>query len=312
MLRTILLEPLLNALLGLYAIIPGGDFGVAVIALTIVIRILLWPLVKKQLHHQKAMRDLQPEIAKTKKKAKGDKQKESQLMLELFKEKEVNPFASIGLAFLQFPILIALFFVLREVVTGDIAVSTYGFIQALPAVQGIIANPEAFDPLLFGFFHMAEPSIFLALIAGGAQYIQGKQITPKATGDDPASKMGFNMVRIFPVITVVVASTFPSALALYWATSSGIAIFQQHLVLSEDLNFMQKLVRNGRNGKTAVAETPKEEKATPKKAPAKKSGSKRQQPKKAPAKAAAKNKPKTQAKNSSKTKTTPKAKPKGG
>src|SRR5688572_6622282 len=116
MLKTILVNPLFNALLLLYALLPGHDFGIAIVILTILIRLLLWPLVKKQLQHQKVMKELQPEIAKLKKRAGGDRQKESQLMVELFKEKEVNPFASLGLAILQFPILIALFFVLRDIV----------------------------------------------------------------------------------------------------------------------------------------------------------------------------------------------------
>ncbi len=253
MLRTILLEPLLNALLFLYAIIPGGDFGIAIVLLTLFIRVLMWPLVKKQMHHQKAMRELQPEIAKIKKKAKGDKQKESQMMLELFKKKEINPFGSIGLALMQFPILIALFFVLREVVTGDIAASTYGFIQSFPAITEIINDPSAFDPTLFGYFHMADPSIILALLAGAAQYFQGKQITPQSTDpNDQAAKMGSTMMKIFPIITVIVASAFPSALALYWFVSSAVAVIQQHFVLNSELGMMQTIASlasgNGKGG----------------------------------------------------------------
>ncbi|MEX0749001.1 MAG: YidC/Oxa1 family membrane protein insertase [Candidatus Saccharimonadales bacterium] len=273
MLRTILLEPLLNLLLLFYALIPGGDFGVAIIILTIVIRILLWPLVKKQLYHQKAMRALQPEIAKLKKKAKGDKQKESQMMLELFKEREVNPFGSIGLALAQFPILIALFYVLREVVTGDIAASTYGFIQNFPAISEIIANPDAFDPTLFGYFHMAERSLILAALAGLAQFVQAKQITPQNTiGSDPAAKLGFNMVMIFPVITVAIAASLPSALALYWAFGSLIAIIQQRIVLGADLKFMQRL----RERKVKKSQPTAQETKTPaKKTPAKPSTTKK-------------------------------------
>lgn len=241
MLRTILLEPLLNLLLLFYALIPGSDFGLAVIAMTAVVRLLMWPLVKKQMHHSKTMRELQPEIDKVKKKAKGDKQKESQMMVELFKEKEINPFGSIGLALVQFPILIALFFVLRDVVTGDVAASTYGFIQDMPAIQSILSNPEAFDPTLFGYFHMADPSIPLALVAGAFQYFQAKQIAPQQSGDDAASKMSGNMVKIFPVITVIVGSTLPSALVLYWGTSSIIAVLQQHLILQSEVSLMQRL-----------------------------------------------------------------------
>ncbi|MEX0919510.1 MAG: YidC/Oxa1 family membrane protein insertase [Candidatus Saccharimonadales bacterium] len=257
MLRTILLEPLLNALLFLYAIIPGGNFGIAIILLTLAIRLLMWPLVKKQMHHQKAMRELQPEIAKIKKKAKGDKQKESQMMLELFKKKEINPFGSIGLALMQFPVLIALFFVLREVVTGDIAASTYSFIQNFPAISEIIANPETFDPTLFGYFHMAESSIILALFAGAAQFFQGRQITPQSSDpNDKSAQMGATMMKVFPVITVIVASALPSALALYWTVSSGVAVIQQHFVLNSELGLMQTVanltVNRNNNGEAKI------------------------------------------------------------
>jgi hypothetical protein len=162
---------------------------------------------------------------------------------------EASFFATMGL--IVFPILIALFFVLREVVTGDIAASTYGFIQSLPAIREIIANPEAFDPTLFGYFHMAEPSIILAVFAGAFQYFQAKQITPQnPSKDDPTARMGGTMVKVLPVITVVIASTLPSALALYWGASSAIAVVQQHFVLQSEVTLMQKLRLNGKgNGK---------------------------------------------------------------
>lgn len=257
MLRTILLEPLFNILLFLYGVIPGGDFGVAIIALTILIRLALWPLVKKQLYQQKAMQDLKPEIEKIKKRTKGDKQKESQQMVELFKERSINPFASLGLAFAQFPILIALFYVLRDVVEGGKVVDTaYGFIQGLPKVASIISNPDAFDPSLFGLIDMAEPSIVLAAAAGLVQYFQAKQLAPEnMLGSDKSSKLGFNMTLIFPVVTVAIATQLPAALALYWAAGSAVAIAQQHLVLEKDVGLMRRLLKRGSN-QTVIATKP--------------------------------------------------------
>ena len=90
-LRAILTQPLFNHLIVLYALIPGNDFGVAIIIFTVIIRLMLWPLLKKQLHQQKAMKELQPEISKIKQRSKGDKQKEAQAMMELYKEREINP-----------------------------------------------------------------------------------------------------------------------------------------------------------------------------------------------------------------------------
>lgn len=243
MLKTILLNPLFNALLLIYALLPGHDFGVAIIVLTILIRIALWPLVKRQLNHQKAMRDLQPEINKIKQKSKGDKQKESQMMVELFKEKDINPFASLGLALLQFPILIALYVVLKDI--GDptkIQEAVYPFIASLGPVKDILANPGNFHPTFLGFVDMTKPSVVIAVLAGVAQYFQARQLTPKdANKSGLAAQLGFNMTLLFPILTIAIGIRFPSALALYWLTSSLVAIFQQQLVFSEEVTLIEKL-----------------------------------------------------------------------
>lgn len=243
MLKTILLNPLFNALFLIYALLPGNDFGVAIIILTILIRIILWPLVKRQLNHQKAMRDLQPEINKIKKKTKGDKQKESQLMVELFKEKDINPFASLGLALLQFPILIALYVVLNDI--GDpakIQEALYSFVANLGPVKEVLSNPSNFHPTFLGFIDMTKPNVVIAVLAGVAQYFQARQLTPKDTSKSGlAAQLGFNMTLLFPVLTVAIGIRFPSALALYWLTSSVVAVFQQHLVFSEEVTLIEKL-----------------------------------------------------------------------
>ena len=101
-----IVQPIINLLVLIYALIPGHNFGLAVIIFTIIVRLLMWPLVKKQLHHTKAMRDLQPEVKKVKLAAKGDRQKESKLLMELYKERQINPVASIGILIVQLPILI--------------------------------------------------------------------------------------------------------------------------------------------------------------------------------------------------------------
>lgn len=265
MLRTLLLEPLFNALLFIYAVIPGGDFGVAIIVLTAIVRLLMWPMVKKQVRQQKVMNELKPEIDQIKKKAKGDKQKESQLMMEFFKEKNVNPFASIGLILIQFPIFITLFFVLREIVQGNtVAETTYSFLQSLPPIQAIITNPDAFDPTLFGVFDMSEPHIVLALAAGLTQFVQARQMSSKEKGDTSKnqkqskndSKTGAKappstqkmLSNILPAVMVIVAMQLPSALAVYWTVGSLVAIGQQHVLLNQ-INVKDKLLR--RQGEAA-------------------------------------------------------------
>ncbi len=230
------------------SIVGSISYPCLVIIFTVIIRLALWPVVKKQLHHQKAMRDLQPETTKVKQKAKGDKQKESQLMVELFKEKQINPFASIGLAFLQFPILIALFFVLQHIGdAGRIEEVAYPFIANLDIIKGIIAEPSSFQPSLFGIVDMAKPNIVIALFAGLAQYVQAKQLMPKNTsGADKKSSFAFNATLIFPILTVAIGVRFPSALALYWFTSSAVAVIQQHIVLNDEVSLIESVKKIGR------------------------------------------------------------------
>ena len=248
MLRVLLLNPLFNILIFIYAVLPVQDLGLAIIILTILIRLLLGPLIKRQLHHQKAMNDLKPELAKVKAKAKGDRQKESQLMVELFKQKKINPFSSIGLTLLQFPILIALFFVLQRVLEpsnyNDLA---YGFVKDLDAIKAILSDPSHFNPTFLGFVDMARPNLVLAALAGVGQYIQTKQLLPQNTlGSKAGGKTSANLVLIFPIITVVIAARLPAALALYWFVSSIIAIIQQQRVLKQEISFLSRLKLNPR------------------------------------------------------------------
>src|SRR5437868_13876389 len=98
---TLIVQPIFNLLVLIYALIPGHNFGLAIILFTVIVRLLMWPLVKKQLHHAKAMRDLAPALKKIKAAAAGDRQKESKLTMELYKEREINPFASLGIVLVQ-------------------------------------------------------------------------------------------------------------------------------------------------------------------------------------------------------------------
>ena len=116
MFDAIIVKPIFNALMLLYSIIPGGDFGVAIILFTILIRILIYPLVRKQLHQTKLMRKMQPEIAKIKKEAKGNKQLEATMQMELYKRHGISPFQSIFILLIQLPIFIGLYHVIQIIV----------------------------------------------------------------------------------------------------------------------------------------------------------------------------------------------------
>lgn len=141
MFETLIIQPIFNLLLVVYSILPGNDFGVAVIIFTVLIRFAMWPLLKKQLHQTKVMKELQPEIKKLKKKANGDRQLEGQLMMELYREKGVNPFSQIGLLFVQLPVFIGLFSALRSLESPARLISMpYSWVRSLEPVQAIISN----------------------------------------------------------------------------------------------------------------------------------------------------------------------------
>ncbi|MBW3537868.1 YidC/Oxa1 family membrane protein insertase [Candidatus Parcubacteria bacterium] len=237
MFNTLFVYPLFNLLALIYALLPGHDFGLAVIILTIALRLAMWPLIKKQLHSQRAMQALAPEVSKVRAKAKGDKQKESQLLMELYKERGVSPFASLAPLLVQLPILFALFVVLRDVVkAGEIARVAYEPIRQLGPIQAIIKDAASFHPSLLGLIDLSKPNIFLAVLTGATQYAQTKQITPKhPDAADASAKAASAMTIVFPVLTAGIALTLPSALALFWTVTSLVAIWQQRLILRQDV-----------------------------------------------------------------------------
>src|ERR1019366_6796303 len=106
-------NPIYNALVALVALVPGSDVGIAVILVTIAIRLLLLPFSLSAARTQRSMKILEPKIKELKEKHKGDKEKEALETLALYKEEEVNPFASILTVFIQIPVLLALYWVFR-------------------------------------------------------------------------------------------------------------------------------------------------------------------------------------------------------
>lgn len=268
----IVVQPVFNVLALIYGLIPLADFGVAVIVFTIIIRLAMWPLVKKQLHQTKLMRKLQPELKKIKAKAKGNRQLESQLMMELYREKGVNPFSSFGLLILQLPVYIALYQVINMVTHDKHAFGnmTYSFLQGLPQVHNVIANPNHFSENLFGFINLSKhaieggsvywPIFLLAIFAAGLQYIQSKQVAPEVTEkrklrdilkeqaggkqvdqSEVSAQVTNKMLFLFPILTLFIALYLPGALVVYFVTSSLTAVIQQHFALRGDVEEMEKI-----------------------------------------------------------------------
>ena len=288
MLHEIFIRPVFNLLLAIVSVVPGNDFGVAVIVLTVIVRVIIWPLARKQLHHQKAIKELQPEVAKIKKNSKGDKQAEAAAMMALYKEREVNPLAPIGLLIVQLPILLTLFQVFRQIVQDDqIAKEAYSFVADLGYIKEIIAGAMSFNTQFIGVFDLAMPNVVLALLAGLGQYVQTKQLAPtddnaktlrellrdakegkQAEAGDQQAAMTKSLTTIFPVFTALISLSLPSALALYWFSSSLFAIFQQRIILNKEVEELDdyKAEHPGRPKKSAKAraKTAKKAKVTSK------------------------------------------------
>ena len=266
-----IVQPIFNLLLFIYSIVPYADFGIAIIIFTIIIRFAMWPLVVKQLHQVKAMRKLQPELAKIKKASKGNRQLESMQMLELYKKHEVKPFRSILILLIQLPIFIALFQVIQIFTTHRDSIDkfTYGFMQIFEPVKQLIADPSNFNEKFLGVIDLTQHaittqgiSVFLIVLAGVAAYTQfliSKQTSPTvnpkrirdvlaaaADGKEPdqaelnAAVMA-KMVKILPVFMFFIMINLPGALALYYVTSNIFAAIQQHFLLKRDAQDMDTL-----------------------------------------------------------------------
>lgn len=280
-----IVQPIFNFLLFIYSLVPYADFGVAIIIFTIIVRFAMWPLVVKQLHQVKAMRKLQPQLARIKKESKGNKQMESMRMLELYKEHGVSPFRSIGILLIQLPIFIALFQVIRIFTTHreSITTFTYGFMDYFEPVKKLLEDPANFNEKFLGIFDLTEHaisasgvSIFLVVLAGVAaltQYITSKQTTPtKPTkrlrdvlaeaneGKEPDQAelnavMMSKMVKMLPFMMFFIMLNLPGALALYYATSNIFAAIQQHFLLKHDAEDMMKIASEPvkKQGKKATA-----------------------------------------------------------
>lgn len=282
MFTTLVVQPLFNLLVFIYALIPGHNFGLAIIIFTIVIRLLMWPLVKKQLHHAKAMRELQPELKRIKKEAAGNRQKESMMVMALYKEKEINPFSSLGLVILQIPIFIALYSGLRKIVLDPNALVdfAYPFIHNLGWIKELSQDISKFDSTLLGVVDLSKSAVgqgsgiywpAMVIVAGSAiaQYFQSKQLLPtdkdsrslkqilKEAGSGKQSDqsevnaaVGRSTKFFLPGMIFLFTVGIASALSLYWLTSGVVAYIQQAKVLGQDEEELEASIH--KNGKKII------------------------------------------------------------
>jgi YidC/Oxa1 family membrane protein insertase len=240
-----LVHPLMSLALTAYSFVH--DFGLAIIVVTVLIRLAVYPLYRTQIRSQRAMQELGPAMNELKKKYK-DRQRFAEEQMKLYKEHGVNPAAGCLPLVLQLPILFALYSALLQLGCGlgksgsncpglshDEAQSIFGFLNFLPnpiPAGATLDTTAHWLPWLSAGLQHPDPLFILPIVAGAAQLIASVMAMPSkpVASTDPNQKMFQSMAYTFPLMTVVLGAQFPAGLTLYWIATTTFQIVQQYFV----------------------------------------------------------------------------------
>ncbi|MFN2521404.1 MAG: YidC/Oxa1 family membrane protein insertase [Candidatus Limnocylindria bacterium] len=224
-----LVHPMLSLFVGAYDLLH--DFGLAIVLVTVAIRLLLYPLYVSQIRSQRVMQELAPAMNELKAKHGKDRQKLSEEQMKLYKERGYNPAMGCFPLLVQLPFLFAVYAALLQFqsITSD---------QLSQILLPFVPNPGSVDtsahwlPWLTEGLQHKDPLYILPIIAGATQLIASIMAQPAAQPKsvDPQQRMMQSMMYYFPAITVVIASGLPAGLALYWVTGTIFQIAQQYVV----------------------------------------------------------------------------------
>jgi len=223
--NTILYQPLFNLLIWLYNIL-GQDIGLAIIGLTVLTKLVLYPLSLQAIKAQKSLSTLQPKIEELKVKYKDQKEVMSEELMKLYQENKINPLSSCLPILIQLPILIAVYQVFMKGLGSEGLENLYPF----------VANPGHINSVFLGFLDLSKANIVLAILAGLAQFWQARMMpmakptvkTPGSRDEGMASMMNKQMLYFMPLITVVIGASLPGGLTLYWFLTTILTIAQQY------------------------------------------------------------------------------------
>ncbi|MGE5425522.1 MAG: YidC/Oxa1 family membrane protein insertase [Bacillota bacterium] len=231
--QVVFYQPILNLLVFLYNSVTLHDLGLAIILLTVIIKLILWPLSRKSIRSQKALQLLQPKIDELKVKYKDNQQEMGRELMDLYKQNKVNPFSSCLPLLLQLPFFIAVYRVFRD-----------GLQNHLDLVYSFVPRPETINPVFLGFLDLSKPNIALAILAGAAQFWQAKMMMAKrvdtkiagegAKDENMAAIMNKQMLYFMPAITIFIGITLPGGLTLYWLVITLVTILQQRVTRSSN------------------------------------------------------------------------------
>ncbi len=223
----IVLNPVLNVLVALSSVL-WGNFGLAIIALTVIVRLALLPLTLKQLKATKALQGMQPKIQELQKKCGKNQQKLQQEMKKLYAEAGVNPLGCLWPMLVQFPVWIALYqSIMRALATTpDSLLDLSQHLYSWQVVTQAIPCASQFLWLNLGY---PDSTLILAVIVGGTMWVQQKMVTGPSA-DPRQQSMNSMMQMMIPLLFAVFTLMFPSGLALFWAVSNVIGIVIQYFV----------------------------------------------------------------------------------
>lgn len=226
--NTFVYIPLYNALILITAFTPGHSVGVAVITLTIAVKIALLPMTIRASKAQRAMKEIDPEIKELRNTYANDKQQLATKTMELYKEKGVNPASGCLPIIIQLPFIIALYQLMWR-----------GLSLHSEALYAFVPHPEALNMMLFGI-NLAGKNILLAVLAGLTQFLQTKFLFPntKSLFEKQQSEMtmqeeftrslNIQMLFIFPILISYISYRYSAAVALYFITSNIVGIGQEY------------------------------------------------------------------------------------
>lgn len=221
--------PIYNVLVFLMNILPWADAGIIIILVTIIVRLILFPLSQKSIRTQLKMKEIGPELEALKAKYKDDKQEQAKQTMAFYKKKDINPFSGFFAILIQFPIIISLYRIFYGGAISKIDPTLlYSFVHVPNHVVSMV---------FLGVVSLVNKNLIFALLAGITQFFQAQIITPpqppvvagakKSMGGDLARSMTFQSKYVFPILIFFIAYAVSAAVSLYWIVSNTFSIGQE-------------------------------------------------------------------------------------
>ena len=230
--NTVLYNPIYNLLVFLINVIPGGDVGLAVIFLTIIVKLVLFPVSLTAVRTQMKMKLIEPELKRIQEMYKDKREELARKTFELYQKYKVNPFSSIVVLFIQIPVIFALYFAILKGLPVIHTNILYSFIHA----------PENINMHFLGLIDVSKNKVFiLALLAGITQFFQARLAMPSfepvktdsnevSFKDEMMRGMHIQVRYILPAVTFFISYGLVSVIAIYWTISNIFAIAQEYYI----------------------------------------------------------------------------------